>query len=729
MNNFITYSICLILLIQGNFVFSQIGQNSRGNKDEQVVFTIQGTVNGKDSGVPISQVNVEVNGGQYTTTDTSGVFEIQAKIGDELIVRHKDFETVYYTIQGGEALKIDLEQQQTYYKLSPKKIKQERTPSFRSLIDSALVNVKIDAEKSMRFITEALSQNISSTQNSEAYETLADVYMYWNQFDLAVANYEISLQNNSSIPVKLKLANALRLNKNYQESLLGYAAIDQKALSNYQNVEVYEGIGDVYKSINNYEEAVRNYQLGLQLAQKHLITPKITDLNSKLAEVYAASGNLEQAQGFYSSSLDLAAKENNSRSLREKVKVADFQNRNKLYADEIVLRKAALKELEDSPEDEEGITANSSAISAQQQNYKIGNAYVLQENYSEAIPYLEESIKEADSKKDITVQKDATRKLSEVYSGIGDYNKALTTYQQYVKLVDELYVKMEQDILQANRFNRDIANQQSRISSLETDRQLSKSNYELTTEQNKRQKLIIYSLFGGVLLLLIIAYFMYKFIKQQKLANNLLDLKSLRSQMNPHFIFNALNSVNSFIAMNDERAANKYLSDFSQLMRAVLENSEKNFIPLDKEIELITLYTKLEHFRFKDKFDYRISVDAHININEFQIPPMLLQPYIENAVWHGLRYKAEKGQLDISITQETKHEIYITITDDGIGRTQSKALKTAHQEKQNSKGMGNIKKRVRILNEMYKDKVDVSIEDYQQTEHSGTKVVVTLKKD
>lgn len=729
MNNFITYSICLILLIQGNFVFSQIGQNSRGNKDEQVVFTIQGTVNGKDSGVPISQVNVEVNGGQYTTTDTSGVFEIQAKIGDELIVRHKDFETVYYTIQGGEALKIDLEQQQTYYKLSPKKIKQERTPSFRSLIDSALVNVKIDAEKSMRFITEALSQNISSTQNSEAYETLADVYMYWNQFDLAVANYEISLQNNSSIPIKLKLANALRLNKNYQESLLGYAAIDQKALSNYQNVEVYEGIGDVYKSINNYEEAVRNYQLGLQLAQKHLITPKITDLNSKLAEVYAASGNLEQAQGFYSSSLDLAAKENNSRSLREKVKVADFQNRNKLYADEIVLRKAALKELEDSPEDEEGITANSSAISAQQQNYKIGNAYVLQENYSEAIPYLEESIKEADSKKDITVQKDATRKLSEVYSGIGDYNKALTTYQQYVKLVDELYVKMEQDILQANRFNRDIANQQSRISSLETDRQLSKSNYELTTEQNKRQKLIIYSLFGGVLLLLIIAYFMYKFIKQQKLANNLLDLKSLRSQMNPHFIFNALNSVNSFIAMNDERAANKYLSDFSQLMRAVLENSEKNFIPLDKEIELITLYTKLEHFRFKDKFDYRISVDAHININEFQIPPMLLQPYIENAVWHGLRYKAEKGQLDISITQETKHEIYITITDDGIGRTQSKALKTAHQEKQNSKGMGNIKKRVRILNEMYKDKVDVSIEDYQQTEHSGTKVVVTLKKD
>ena len=729
MNSFIKYSICLILSIQGDLLFSQALQSSPEIKNNQAVFTIQGAVYKKNSTTPIPQVNVEVNGGQYTTTDSSGVFQIQAKKGDELSIRYKDYETVYYSIQNDETIRIDLEQQQSYYKPSLKKSKLEQVPSFISLMDSATVNMKFDAEKSMPFITEALSQNISNKQNSEAYETLADVYTYWNQFDLAVANYEISLQNNSSISTKLKLANALRLNKNYQESLVGYAAIDVSELSNYQKVEMYEGMGDVYKSISNFDAAVASYQQGLQDAQKHLITPKITDLNSKLAEVYAASGDLEEAQGFYSNALDLAGKENSNRSLREKVKVADFQNKNKLYADEIELRKAALKDLENAPRAEEIITANSSAISVQQQNYKIGNAYVLQENYDDAIPYLEESIKEADSKKDITVQKDATRKLSEVYSGIGDYNKALVTYQQYVKLVDKLYVKMEQDILQANRFNKDIINQQSRISSLETDRQLSKSNYELTSEQNKRQKLIIYSLFGGVLLLLIIAYFMFKYIKQQKLANNLLDLKSLRSQMNPHFIFNALNSVNSFIAMSDERAANKYLSDFSQLMRAVLENSEENFIPLEKEIELITLYTKLEHFRFKDTFDYTISIDEHVKINEFHIPPMLLQPYIENAVWHGLRYKSEKGLLAITITQKTDHEISITIIDDGIGRTKSKALKTENQQKQNSKGMGNIKKRVRILNAMYKDKVAVFIEDYQKKEHSGTKVVVTLKKD
>jgi sensor histidine kinase YesM len=108
---------------------------------------------------------------------------------------------------------------------------------------------------------------------------------------------------------------------------------------------------------------------------------------------------------------------------------------------------------------------------------------------------------------------------------------------------------------------------------------------------------------------------------------------------------------------------------------------------------------------------------------------MLLQPYIENAVWHGLRYKTEKGHLSITISPKSNDEITITIADDGIGRERSKALKTEHQQKQNSKGMGNIKKRVAILNAMYKDKVDVFIDDFQDAEDAGTKVVVTLKKD
>ena len=728
MKSFIKYVVCFILLAQGNLLFSQ-QEILSADKAKEPTFTVKGSVYEKDSREPISQVNIEINGGQYTTTNFSGEFVIQAKKGDELVIRHKDFETVYYSIQNDEDIRVEVqEQEKNYSKMRKKMPLQKRASSFYSLIDSAKVYVKTDAEKSIQFITEALSQSVSISQNSDAYETLADVYLYWNQFDLAVTNYEISLQSNSSSNKKLKLANALKLNKNYQESLEAYAEIDENTLSNYQKIELHEGIGDVNKSISKYDEAVKSYQKGLLIAQKHLVTPKITDLNSKIAEVYAASGNLTEAQGFFTNSLDLANKENKKRALEEKVKVADFQNTNRSYSDEIELRKDALKDIEEISEDEE-ILDNSSPLTLQKQNYKIGNAYILQKNYDEAIPYLEKSIKEADSKEDIVVQKDATRRLSEVYRDIGDYNKALLTYQQYVDLVDQDYIKKEQEISQAARFNRDIANKQNRITSLETDRQLSQSIYELSNEQNKRQKLIIYSLIGGLLLLLVTAYFMYKYIKQQKLANNLLALKSLRSQMNPHFIFNALNSVNSFIATNDERTANKYLSDFSQLMRSVLENSEEDFIPLEKEIELLELYTKLEHFRFKDKFEYNIKVDENVNINEFQIPPMLLQPYIENAVWHGLRYKTEKGKLNINIVQKTKDEIAITIIDDGVGRVKSKALKTENQQKQNSKGMGNIKKRVSILNEMYKDKVDVFIDDFQQADDTGTKVVVTIKKD
>src|SRR5690606_31493290 len=379
-------------------------------------------------------------------------------------------------------------------------------------------------------------------------------------------------------------------------------------------------------------------------------------------------------KGYFDNSLNLASKENKKRAVEEKVTVADFQNTNRAYEDEIQMRKQVLEDIKDIEKD--SLIDNESALTTQKQNYKIGNAYFLQKDYANAIPFLERSIKEADIKEDLIVKKDATRKLSDVYFDAGDYEKALAIYKDYTEVVDELYIKKEQELSQAARFNRNITEKQNRINTLESDRKLSESVYQLTHERNKRQQWIIYSLIGGLVLLLVAAYFMYKYIRQQRLANNLLALKSLRSEMNPHFIFNALNSVNSFIASNDERTANKYLSDFSQLMRAVLENSDEDFIPLKKEIELLELYTKLEHFRFKDKFDYTITVDETIAVDDYQIPPMLLQPYIENAVWHGLRYKTEKGHLHISIDKKNDTEITITIADDGIGRERSKALKT-----------------------------------------------------
>lgn len=687
-------------------------------------FIIRGSVIENDTNKPIPKVNIEVNGGAYTTTNVDGEFRIEVKLNDELIIKHSDFETVYVIIKSNERITVKVEPNTR--NLS-NKYRSIDSNLFNSLIDSAEYYKKKDTDKSIEFVTDALAISNSTKNNAAVYEVLADVYFELKQYDLAVTNYKISLQNVNSNDVKLKIAKAYELNKNYQESLDAYNDLNKNSLSNWQKVLQLEGIGDVYYNTKDFSKAIDAYNQGLIVAQEHLITPKITDLNSKIAQSYQASGSTEQASGYFKNSLDLASKENKKRAAEEKVKVADFQNTNQAYEEEIELRKEALDDIEDIESD--SIFDNESSLTPQKQKYKIGNAYALKKDFSNAINFLEESIEEANNKEDLVVAKDATRKASEVYRDAGDIEMALTKAKEYERLVDELYIKKDQEISQAARVRSDLNAKQNRIASLEKDRALSESRFELTQERNKSQQYIIYSLIGGVILLLFAGYFMLKNMKQQKLNNNLLALKSLRSQMNPHFIFNALNSVNSFIASNDERTANKYLSDFSLLMRAVLENSEEDFIPLEKEIELLELYTKLEHFRFKDKFDYSIVIDENVNVEEFQIPPMLLQPYIENAVWHGLRYKNEKGQLNINIAQVNKDELKISITDDGIGRTKSKAMKTENQKKHNSKGLGNIKKRVAILNEMYKDKVDVFIEDYLDAEDSGTKVEVTLKKD
>jgi tetratricopeptide (TPR) repeat protein len=723
MNTVVKYIGFLCMVLNVSFLLAQ--KNNSFLKVENK-FTVRGSIIESDTNKPIPNVNIEISGGAYTSTDILGEFRIEVVKGDELIIRHADFETIYYIIKSNERIKVEVQPNETEESSRIYKRKQN-IQAFESLIDSAETHLKTDAKKSIQYITEALSESNSTKENSEAYEVLGDIYMYWKQYDLAVSNYRISSQSISTNEVELKLAKAYFSNKNYQESISTFNNINEKELSNWQLVTLYEGLGDVYLNTNMFDASTNAYNEGLKVAQKHLISPKIIDLNSKLAQIYVAKGEPQKAKIFFNQSLKLASTQNIKRGVEEKIKVANFRNNLNDYKAEIELRKEALDDINEIESD--SIFDNESSLTSQKQNYKIGNAYALQNDFENAIPYLEKSIEEANVKADLIVGKDATRKLSELYESIGDYNKALTTYKAYTDLVDKLYIKKEQEISQAARFRKDIANKQNRILSLESDRELSESKYQLNTEQARRQKLIIYSLIGGVLLLLIVAFLMFKYIKQQRLANNLLALKSLRSQMNPHFIFNALNSVNSFIASNDERAANKYLTDFSLLMRAVLENSEVDFIPLEKEIELIQLYTKLEHFRFQDKFDYNITIDDDIKINEFVIPPMLLQPYIENAVWHGLRYKKSKGHLEIAITQTKVDEISITITDDGIGRKKSKALKTEHQQKQNSKGMGNIKKRVSILNDMYKDKVDVFIDDFQDEEDAGTKVVVILKKD
>ena len=285
-------------------------------------------------------------------------------------------------------------------------------------------------------------------------------------------------------------------------------------------------------------------------------------------------------------------------------------------------------------------------------------------------------------------------------------------------LEDSLYKMRARQLAVQNKKGEMLENAQNKLSLLEKDKQLNEKTIELLRQEKiiqeefiTKQKVITYSLIFGIIILLITSYLVYRSNKAKNKANQLLILKSLRAQMNPHFIFNALNSVNSFISKNDERAANRYLADFSKLMRDVMENSQEDFISLAKEIDILSVYLKLENHRFKDKFDYSFEVDESINTEEFFIPPMLIQPYMENAVWHGLRYKKEKGFLEVKI-YKTNGAITVTVKDDGIGRKKSQELKTENQKNLKSTGLKNIDSRLKIISDIYKAKLDVQIKSH-----------------
>ncbi len=148
-------------------------------------------------------------------------------------------------------------------------------------------------------------------------------------------------------------------------------------------------------------------------------------------------------------------------------------------------------------------------------------------------------------------------------------------------------------------------------------------------------------------------FIIFRTLKKVQTKNKKIALQSLRREMNPHFIFNSLNSVNHFIATNNELEANQYLTKFSKLMRGVMENSTEDFIPFQQELDLLQNYLALEKTRFADKFDYEIEVDENLNLQSQQVPGMLIQPFLENAIWHGLRYRTEKGFLKLGFEKMT----------------------------------------------------------------------------
>ena len=221
--------------------------------------------------------------------------------------------------------------------------------------------------------------------------------------------------------------------------------------------------------------------------------------------------------------------------------------------------------------------------------------------------------------------------------------------------------------------------------------------------------LIVFASFVGLFLII------KRLLKRQRIKESLArrmvesEQKALRAQINPHFIFNAMNSIQYFISDNDKKNAEIYLSRFSTLMRKVLEDSKKNLISLEEEIESLENYLQLEKLRFPDKFEYEIIRDPQLDIFETEIPPMIIQPFLENAIWHGLMPKKEKGFLSIKFQKQNDNIIACTIQDNGIGRKES--LKAKGKKRHQSTGIHNVTERIQVVNTLFKTSMSLDIED------------------
>lgn len=531
-------------------------------------------------------------------------------------------------------------------------------------------------------------------------------------------------------------------------------------------------IGTTYEANGDLVSAKKYYLIFLNLALNSSIEEDVLAMYSNIGRVSYNSGDQKDAEVYFNKALKIEESRQNEKGIAQ-IKLWLGMINEKLGNDEQAIQNYnESQQISQSNNDVLNYNSSSNtlgdyysrsqrngeAIEVQQQAYKfnkkqknrkgeLDNAqniakYQLSDNNpSDAIPYIKESIDISKELGDIEALTDANLLLSQAYEQQGEYDSALIEYKKYLNLMDSVQNVRAKDELLALKMSKDLNEKVQELENLKKELDVTTETFstkidnlekkraeEIQREELKAQRtqIIMWSLLGLLIVVAIATVLISKSAAQKRKANQLLALKSLRSQMNPHFIFNSLNSVNSFIAMNDERSANKYLSEFSRLMRGVMENSKHDFVPLTSEMDILKMYLNLEHLRFQDKFDFKFKVDPSLDADGVEIPPMLIQPYIENAIWHGLRYKDVKGNLSVEFIKRN-NSILAIIEDDGIGRDKSMALKTKNQKQTISTAMKNIEGRLTILNQLHKTNLDVSVIDLMKDgEPCGTRVEIKI---
>jgi len=457
------------------------------------------------------------------------------------------------------------------------------------------------------------------------------------------------------------------------------------------------GIATLYYEQEEYEKALQHFQEILYHNKDLGLTA-----TANIANVYGSMENVDSAIYYYNSALQYKQLEENP------TYKANLYSNLALMYEKAGDAEAAVASAEKSLAliDTHGIefvrpTAYANA----------SMAYLKAKNFKKATHYARESLKLSEAQGNLFLQKSAWGTLADVFAATGDYQNAIDAYTHYYTLKDSL-----------NNQNRRVA-----INRKHMEFNFEKERSRVQAEIKRQSFIKKVSLLGGtgILIVSILGFILYKrrrdMLAQKKDADfNALvsdtELKALRSQMNPHFIFNSLNSIGDYIQKNDNNAALDYLTKFAKLMRTVLENSEQKEIPLSEDLTFIELYLQMESKRLPGEFSYSIEVEKGLDIENILVLPLMLQPFIENSIWHGFKSAGTEGHVSVKIKKE-KDMLVCIVDDNGSGRIQNN-----ESPANKSMGITITENRIKILNKQKKVNGKLQVID----KFPGTRVELSL---
>jgi hypothetical protein len=343
-------------------------------------------------------------------------------------------------------------------------------------------------------------------------------------------------------------------------------------------------------------------------------------------------------------------------------------------------------------------------------------------NSALAIRYLEAALVKAKSAMFLPLIMKYTNELHDVMLNNGDSIQALRYLVDFHDLQDSVQ-KM---------------NAEARIATFEVEQEQQQKEQEIEQLRVQKNTQRNYYLMAGVILILIVVATLSRIRYKRKRDREQLtsefknqlaqaETKALRAQMNPHFIFNSLNSINSFVMDQQHELASEYLIKFSKLIRLILDNSRSESISIEKELETLKLYVALEAARFDDRFKCIYRVAGNIDASSVMIPPMLLQPFVENSIWHGLMHKEGEGTITIELTMMNEELLMITIEDDGIGREKAAEMKSKSATHK-SHGLKVTSQRIEMMNKLNSSGAKVTVVDLKDEQGiaSGTRVELVI---